>query len=163
MRKINELLMSVTKGGLIIMVPFMTVLIFVQVVLRYVFMSPLAWAEELGRYLLVWISLLGSVYALREGLHVKITFLKEKFPRVLHHVATVVVNVSLLGFFAFCAVQGSIYALSQWNRTTTAMQIPATFPISSIPVGFAFMFMINLEMFIDDLRGLHSQKNSPRE
>jgi TRAP-type C4-dicarboxylate transport system permease small subunit len=75
----------------------------------------------------------------------------------------VVVHVSLLGFFVFGAYQGAIYALSQWNRTTPAMEIPGAFPISAICVGCAIMFMINLEIFIDELKGLHSRENSPRE
>jgi TRAP-type C4-dicarboxylate transport system permease small subunit len=76
---------------------------------------------------------------------------------------TVVVHLSLLGFFVFGTYQGAIYALSQWNRTTPAMEIPGTFPISAISVGCAIMFMIDLEMFIDELRGLHCRKNSPQE
>ncbi len=163
MRKINELLLSITKWGLIIMVPFMTILIFVQVVLRYVFSAPLRWPEEMGRFLLIWISMLGSVYALREGLHVSISFLRDRITGLPRYVTTVVVHVSLLGFFVFGAYQGAIYALSQWNRTTPAMEIPGTFPISAISVGCAIMFMIDLEMFIEELRGLHCRKNSPRE
>ena len=163
MRKINELLLSITKWGLIIMVPFMTILIFVQVVLRYVFSAPLRWPEEMGRFLLIWISMLGSVYALREGLHVSISFLRDKITGLLRYVTTVVVHVSLLGFFVLGAYQGAIYALSQWNRTTPAMEIPGALPISAICVGCAIMFMIDLEIFIDELKGLHSRENSPRE
>lgn len=163
MRKINEILLSISKGALMIMVPVMTVIIFMQVVLRYVFLSPLRWPEELGRYLLVWISLLGSVYALRVGLHVSIAFLKEKFPRALYRVTTVVVHVSLLTFFVFCTVQGYIYAISQWHRTTPAMEIPATFPIMAVPVGCGIMFFINLEIFIDDLREFRSGEYTPRK
>lgn len=163
MRKINELLLSIAKWGLIIMVPVLVIITFVQVVLRYGFMSPLRWPEEMGRFLLVWISMLGSVYALREGLHVSISFLRDRLTGLLRYATTVVVHVSLLGFFLFCTYYGAIYAYSQWFRTTPAMEIPGTFPISAISVGCAIMFMIDLELFIDELRGLHSRKNSPLE
>ena len=58
MKRINDLLFQSCKIALMIMVPFMLAIIFVQVVLRYVFLSPFSWAEELARYLLIWISCL---------------------------------------------------------------------------------------------------------
>ena len=117
----------------------------------------------MARYLLVWISLLGSVYALRVGLHVSISFVKERFPRVLYCVTTVVVHVSLLGFFMFCTVEGFRYAASQWHHLTPALEIPMTFPNLAIPVGCGIMFLIDLEKFIDDLREFRSGEYTPRK
>lgn len=156
MRKVNDALLWFCKGGMIVMVPVMTIIIFVQVVLRYVFLSPLRWPEELARYLLIWISLLGSVYALREGLHVSIAFLKDKLSGLTRSVATGVVHLSLLVFLVFCTVEGLIFSIAQWNHLTPAMEIPMTFPNMSIPVGCGIMFMVGLESFIEDLRRFRS-------
>jgi C4-dicarboxylate transporter DctQ subunit len=39
---------------------FGTLLLFVNVVLRYVFHAPLGWAEELTIYLIVWVVMIGG-------------------------------------------------------------------------------------------------------
>jgi TRAP-type C4-dicarboxylate transport system permease small subunit len=80
MRKINDFLMSFCKISMIIMVPVMTAIIFMQVILRYIFLAPLSWPEESARYLLIWISCLGSAYAVRKGMHISVVFIKENLP-----------------------------------------------------------------------------------
>jgi TRAP-type C4-dicarboxylate transport system permease small subunit len=47
----------------------MVVLVFGNVVLRYAFNSGIAQAEELSRWLFVWLVFLGSITALRRGAH----------------------------------------------------------------------------------------------
>ena len=44
----------------------MVVLVFGNVVLRYVFNSGIAVSEELSRWLMVWLTFLGAIVALRE-------------------------------------------------------------------------------------------------
>ncbi len=39
---------------------FASLLLFANVVLRYLFLSPIFWAEELARYLMVWLIFLGA-------------------------------------------------------------------------------------------------------
>jgi len=131
MRRFNNLLLSLCKYALIVMVPLMTGIIFVQVILRYVFQSPFSWAEELARYLLIWITCLGSAYAIRDGMHISIGFLQSKLKGSAQTVVRMVT-----------------YAVT----LATAMQIPMTLPYIAIPLGFAIMFLVALECLIDDIR-----------
>lgn len=59
----------------------MLALLFIQVLCRYVFNLPLAWAEEAVRYVYIAVSFLGAAIAAREGTHIKIDIL----PTVLKH------------------------------------------------------------------------------
>lgn len=160
LRKVNRVLLRLCKAALIVMIPLMTVVIFAQVVLRYAFLSPLSWPEELARYLLIWVSCLGAAYALQEGLHISIEFLKRRLSGAIRLVGIVVIHSSLLAFFAFCAVEGVIYAISEWGQLTTAMRIPMTFPIMAIPIGCGIMFMVGLENLAQDLRGSYSGRDN---
>lgn len=58
-------LQVLTVGLLAVMVA----LIFGNVVLRYAFNSGITVSEELSRWLFVWLTFLGGIYALREGQH----------------------------------------------------------------------------------------------
>jgi TRAP-type transport system small permease protein len=152
MRKFNDLLLGLCKYALIVMVPVMTGIIFVQVVLRYVFQSPFSWAEELARYLLVWITCLGSAYAIRDGMHISISYLRTKLRGPAQTAVTAIIYVITLGFFIYCIKEGSMFSLEQWSQRSTAMQIPMTIPYMAIPLGFTIMFLVGLECFIAEMR-----------
>lgn len=60
----------------------LTIIIFFQVICRYVLQMPLSWSEEVTRYMMVWLVYVGSVLAIRTHSHVRINlltnFLKDK-------------------------------------------------------------------------------------
>lgn len=51
----------------------MTIIVFAQVIARYVFHNSFEWAEEISRFLVVWITFGGSAYAFRKGAHIGVT------------------------------------------------------------------------------------------
>jgi len=59
---------------------FATGLLFANVTLRYFFQSGIFWAEEVLRYLIVWISFLGSAACVREKSHISIDLLASVLP-----------------------------------------------------------------------------------
>ena len=152
MQRFNDLLLSFCKYAIIVMVPAMTGIIFVQVVLRYVFQSLFSWAEELARYLLVWITCLGSACAIRDGMHISISYLRTKLQGPAQSAISTAIYVVSLGFFIYCIKEGSMFSLEQWSQRSTAMQIPMTIPYMAIPLGFAIMFLVGLECFIAEIR-----------
>ena len=70
----DELEKIVLFGGF----AFVIVIIFLQVVLRYVFNNSLTWVEELTRYLFVWLTWIGAARAVREDKHIRVTILLDK-------------------------------------------------------------------------------------
>ncbi|MDR1826761.1 MAG: TRAP transporter small permease subunit, partial [Methylobacteriaceae bacterium] len=65
---------------IIVLLMLMTIVIFYQVVLRYVFHGTNIWAEEFARYAFIWIVMLGSASAIRRFQHIRIDFLVQCFP-----------------------------------------------------------------------------------
>ncbi|MDP7572961.1 MAG: TRAP transporter small permease subunit, partial [Myxococcota bacterium] len=53
-----------------------------QVLSRYVLGSPSSFTDELARYLLVWVGLLGSAYAAGQRLHVAVDLLPGRTGRL---------------------------------------------------------------------------------
>lgn len=58
----------------------MVVLVFGNVVLRYVFNSGITVSEELSRWLFIWITFLGAVAALKENAHLGTDMLVSRLP-----------------------------------------------------------------------------------
>ncbi|GAI67930.1 unnamed protein product, partial [marine sediment metagenome] len=48
------------------------ILVSSQVITRYVFKYPLSWSEELARYFLIWLVMIGAVTGLSNKEHIKI-------------------------------------------------------------------------------------------
>ena len=154
LRELNIYLLQICRYALIFMVPLMTGIIFVQVVLRYIFSSPLSWAEELAKYLLVWISCMGSANGIKDAMHVSIDYLKNKLPLFLHRIVTLIIHGVTISFLIFCILEGSRYAINGWEQTSAALEIRMTIPYLAIPVGFAIMLSVSIEYVVDGVRNL---------
>lgn len=107
----------------------MVVMVFGNVVLRYVFNSGITVSEELSRWLFVWMTFLGAVVAVREhghlGTDVVVGRLGERGRRVclaLTYVAMLGINVLLF--------QGSL--------TQTRINADVEAPVSGLPMGVVY-------------------------
>jgi len=143
------------------MVPAMTGIVFVQVILRYVFLSPLSWIEELARYLLVWISCFGAAYGVRKGEHIAVMFLNNMFKGYMKSALTILIHILVIILFMVCFMKGIGLSIRQWNVVTPALQIPRTLPYLGIPISFAIMLLFSLELFITDIKTMFSKGSLP--
>src|SRR3546814_379287 len=73
-------LVSINRFAVGSLMLVMTILVFANVVLRYLFNSSLTWVEELTRYMMIWVAYLGAGLALRAGTHVAVEVLQDVMP-----------------------------------------------------------------------------------
>jgi len=152
MKKINDFTLWICKGLIMLMVFFMTAVIFAQVVMRYVFLSPFPWAEEVGRYLLIWISSLGAAYAVRQGEHIGVMFINNKLRGYTRLTVNLIIHLLVIAFSIICLVEGFHLSFRQWDQLTAALRIPMTFAYFAIPFSFALIIMYSLELITKDLK-----------
>ena len=95
----------------IILVSLFTVMvasIFIQVFMRYVINDSLTWSEELGRFTFEWLTWIGISIGAREGEHIKITMLVDKFPFKLAQAANIlsdIIVIIICGLTIFYGIQ----------------------------------------------------------
>ena len=150
--KVNKYILSICKNGMIVIIPCMLIICFTQVILRYGFNYSLSWGEELARYMLVWASCLGAVYASDKGMHVSMDIIRSKLKGKLLLLSLLCLHSCLLLFFAVCIWQGILYAQNGWFRQSPSMEIRMTYFYAAIPVSFSFMFFIQIEKFINEIK-----------
>ena len=116
-----------------------TIVLFVNVVLRYFFHSATQWAEEVIRYAIVWVTFVGSSICARKGSHVGIDLFAQAMPpfgRKLvlsmgQFVAGVFMALSTyLGWQIFMMVVKT-------GQKSAAMLMPMSIVYFSMPLGFA--------------------------
>lgn len=96
-KRVNYL--CATLAGLILL--FISISIFIDVFSRYLFNAPSIWITEVSSYLFLYVIFLGTAYALDQGLHIRVTFLRDRFDRSVRKFLDLL--TSLLSI-AFCAV-----------------------------------------------------------
>ncbi|MDN2565513.1 TRAP transporter small permease [Aquibium sp. A9E412] len=92
---------------------FATFLVALQVILRTFFNAPLAWTEELGRYLFVWAVYLGVVAATLRNSHIRVTFVIDRFGPAAERLSLLVGR--LAGIFTFGSVAWFGWQIA-WNK-----------------------------------------------
>ena len=99
----------------------MVVLVFGNVVLRYGFNSGITISEELSRWLLVWLTFLGAIVAMREHAHLGVDTLIRKLPASGKRICFVL-NYCLMLFADWLLLSGS------WRQTIINLddRAPAT-------------------------------------
>lgn len=121
-----------------------------QIFTRFILASPSSWTDELSRYLLIWIGLLGGAYAYGKDQHLSISLLPDKLSGRSRLRLLSLIDVLILLFAAGILIYGGIrlVALSfQLQQTSAALQLPLgvvylAVPLSGLFTGYTAIYRI---------------------
>jgi len=118
---------------------FATLLMFINVILRYVFKAGLPWSEELIRYVIIWATFIGIGLLARKEAHVSIDFFAAFMSKKNQRYMTLFADfVSIV--FCFIMVYYSFDTVSKQIATaqkSPALQMPFYIVYFCLPLGFA--------------------------
>ena len=129
MGRLLDLYCRVLKGAIALCLAAMVVLVFTNVVLRYLFNSGIATSEELSRWLLVWLTFLGAIVAMREHAHLGVDSLIRALPPRGRLICFVLSYVLML-------YADSLLLIGSWKQAV--LTYGDTAPASGISVGLFF-------------------------
>lgn len=120
---------------------FNVILIFIQIIMRYIFQNSLSWSEELARYIFLWQIWLGASFAVKEHKHLRIEAFLNLLPKKINKYVELLSLLIWFCFSAFLAYKGSelVIILIEHGQLSPAMRMPMFYAYSSVPVGCAFM------------------------
>jgi TRAP-type C4-dicarboxylate transport system permease small subunit len=124
----------------------------VQVIARYVFNHAFGWGEEFPIFIFLWVSFLAAAVAYRDGDHLSVDFIVEKYPpkvrRIVHY-------INLLLSLAFVLLIVYFEGQMTWfTRTSTfvVMKISKAFCYIGIPVSGLILAVFITENLIKPYR-----------
>jgi TRAP-type C4-dicarboxylate transport system permease small subunit len=88
-----------------IMVALIVIVMFYEVVSRYVFARPTLWANELSLWIASFVFLLAGLYAMQQRSHIRIYVIYDMMPRWMQK-ASDILSLFLIWFFTFAMVWG---------------------------------------------------------
>ena len=127
--RLIDLYCGALKVAIALCLAVMVVLVFGNVVLRYVFNSGIATSEELSRWLMVWLTFLGAIVALRQHAHLGVDTLVRALPprgRL----------ACFLASYALMLYADWLLTLGSWRQALITFGDAA--PASGISVGLFF-------------------------
>lgn len=120
--KLLDFLMALALAGMVL-------LVFGNVVLRYVFNSGITVSEEVSRWLFVWLTFLGAVVAMKEHGHLGVDMLVSRLPDWGKKLCLVVGQLLMLWVCYLLAV-------GSWEQTQINLDV--TGPTTGMSVGIFY-------------------------
>lgn len=139
---------AVNGAAVALMLAAMLGLVFANVVGRYFFSVSFGWAEEVTRYLMIWVVFLGAGLALREGMHVAVTLFADAFDRARPAIGWIAFAVLFL-FLAALAWFGLEYAMFASRQRSAMLQLPMWTMYLAVPIG-AVLALVHLVLSLRD-------------
>ncbi len=138
---------------LILIMAIMVINVLWQVFTRFVVGTPSSFTDELARYLMIWIGILGAAYVAGKNQHVSINTLPSKLShraqRKLFYIVSIL--VMLFAFFAF-VIGGSrlVYISYLLGQHSPALQIPLALVYLIIPISGILIIYYKISDLIKD-------------
>ncbi|WP_077623328.1 TRAP transporter small permease [Sediminibacillus massiliensis] len=128
-----------------------TVLLFVNIILRYVFSANTTWAEEFIRYVMIWITFVGASVCFRKGLHVGVDFVLDLLKGKVKKGLQLFISLASMAFMILLiwfSIELVMFT-KQTGQITPSLQIPLYWVYLAIPVGAALSLLHLIVRFVN--------------
>jgi TRAP-type C4-dicarboxylate transport system permease small subunit len=142
----------VLRRFLIILMALIVLAVTWQVFTRFIIQDPSSYTEELARFLLIWIGILGAAYALRTRAHLGIDLIAQRVGEKDRKRIQVTVYSTVIFFAFFVMVVGGIRLVNitfSLNQISAAMGIRMGYIYTVLPLSGILMIIYSLLLMFD--------------
>ena len=142
------------KPILAALLAFITIGVFIQVVLRYVFSASFLWGEELSLFCFIWCVYLGTAVCTWRHTHFSFDIFEGKIFGRAASAQRLLVDLCVLIVTAVIAYTGWQFSQMSLGRASPALGITLMIPTIIIPISGALMTLVTLIDVARDIRDL---------
>lgn len=156
----RERIDRITRYALIFMMGVLVINVVWQVFSRYVLNAPSTFTDELARFLLIWISLLGAAYYSGKNRHIAIDVLPQRLGSSARLKLNILINALIIAFALCVLVIGGgmmVYTTYTHLQLTPTLQMPMAFVYLIGPISGLLVIYYKLS----DIRNLLSPAPDP--
>jgi TRAP-type C4-dicarboxylate transport system permease small subunit len=139
----------------IILMAVITLNVLWQVFSRFVLQNPSSFTEELARYMLIWIGILGAAYVAGQKFHLAIDLLSSKLKGKPKAVLEIFIQLCIFVFSFFVMVIGGIrlvYITLQLNQISAALQVPLGYVYLVLPISGILMMFYSVYFITEEIK-----------
>lgn len=129
----------------------MSVLVCMQVMSRYFFSYSFQWAEEMGRYLFIWSTMLAAACAVHSHLNIGVDILVNNLKGKAQYAVKLMAQIFFILAVYILTVYGGQQALDVFNagQTATSFPVSAGLLYLSVPVSGGLMLFYTLVQLLE--------------
>ncbi|MBL6870731.1 MAG: TRAP transporter small permease [Flavobacteriaceae bacterium] len=138
MKKIRTTVDKIVERLLIAILGIMLLNVLWQVFTRFFTDTPSSFTDELARYLMIWLGILGAAYVAGKNEHVAIDFFAKKFSEKRQLLLTRFISIAVLSFAFFGMVVGGsrlVYITTKLEQFSPSLKIPLAVVYGVIPLS----------------------------
>ena len=138
---------------LVILMTAMVLNVLWQVASRFLLGSPSSFTDELARYLMIWVGILGAAYVAGQNMHVAIDVLPRRLPPKIQKTLTLIVRVLIVLFALGALVVGGlrlVYITHVLNQNSPALQVPLSVVYAVIPISGLLVIYYKITDILND-------------
>lgn len=140
----NKIIDNILEKVLAFLMGLMVINVLWQILARYIPVLPGAFTDELARYLLIWVGILGAAYASGKHMHLALDLLPEKLKGAARSKLLIFINVLVVLFAFLVMVVGGIrlmYITLYLEQKSAALGIPLGYVYMVLPLsGFLIIY-----------------------
>lgn len=139
------------EGIIAFLMSITSIIVFLQVIMRFVFRNSLTWSEELARYLFIWMIYIGVSYGVKERSHLAVDALDSLFGKKGRLITNMIVDFCLLAFMLVMTYFG-FDIVFRATRISAALGVPMKYVYLAPVVGFGLSIIRIIQRDIIDYK-----------
>lgn len=112
------------------------------------------WAEEVTRYVSIWVVFLASGLGVRYGIHLSVDLIVALLPRSFASALLVLCFALMVVFEAVLVWYGVKLTILNHAQQSASLRMPMSIAYAAIPVGAFIMLCETLRLILREVRGL---------
>lgn len=153
-KRIEEILIGVLLSG-------MSIIIAIQVFMRYVMKASLSWSEEIARYMFIWMVYIGISYGVKQSKHIKIDAAVNIFPRIIRKYLYILSDFIFLFFSVVIVIKSKEVSslIFKLGQVSPATGIAMGYVYLAVPIGLSLVCIRLVQRIFFKIKNLKETTN----
>lgn len=136
-----KIIRKAVAAAIVFLFIVLVLVVFYQVVARYILNSPPAWTEELARYCQVWIILLTSSLCIRKGSHLAVDYFSHRLSPQANRILELIRNALMVMYILVVIFWGWKLMMVGQYQLSPGMQIKMSYVYLIFPLSGVLMLL----------------------
>jgi TRAP-type C4-dicarboxylate transport system permease small subunit len=128
------------------------VVVFVQVIARYILKVSLPWTEEIARFAFIWLIFLANAMAERQKEHFRVSYFVEQAPRRVRYIFWFVGEALIFAFFIWLFLDCLTYVKMGARQISTVLEIRMDYIYWGMPAAVILTMLNRGRNFVTTLQ-----------
>lgn len=130
-----------------------TILVILNIIMRYGLNSGLVWSEEVATGCFVWSVFIGAVAVFKHRGHVGVDLVVKRFPAVVQKAIRLITDLILVVLNGYMAYLSVLYIQTSYTKMTPVLGVSSAYISSSVLIAFILMTVYSIVFVYEDITG----------